>query len=774
MTSSSPAVRKSALERVLDFVGSVPFGITMMVLILAWCWIGSAGAAPFADWFVRQTFEKTEMEWFTWWPFNLMMVLLALSISIVTVRRIPFNLPNLGVWVIHSGVVVLVIGGFVYFGLKIEGDIAVFRRAAVLRAGGGEPARLTLQPGAITHVSGPAGTYDVRVVDLNPTYELLTGTDKGKKTFSAQLMIEPRGGQAFIRQLLAGYPEYTEDVVPGQGRAIKVIGRKLVDENFRAELDFAPSDRLFIEGRRALHVRFSGERDWSELPLSGLPRYREHLSGPNEAWIRPGDKAPPIRQLSIRPAESIDRPEFKDVTFRVTGYLPFATLQESWEPGGEGLNPYLAFTAQAGQSTMSGELLAGDPTRTSTTLFDGVDVTFRWLNDAAELDALRSPQPPRVVVRVPARGIAHEIALADLMARDVPVPGTPYRVHGTQYYPTWTLPDGKASSMVLVRVTGEGKPFLRAIVSPQAEQTHDLDDAGQPLGRSAAPGLGIELKNAVAPGLVLVAGAAGMHALLVNQGGQALHQPFEIGRAVTFLDGALSVRVDRVERSVVRSERPVIIPASERDAKAGLSYSVIKVEAQRGDVKRDVWLEYSHYNYPTRVGYFPKRVRIAGLPPIELVYSRPTLRLPAPVALDEFQLEVFPGGTRERDYISLVRFHENGEWTEPTAVHSNNPTEHEGWWYFQSTWDPPEPGARYAGMNYTGLGVGNRHGVGILLAGGLMTVLGTLWAFYVKPVILRRRVRSILAARETAAAQAAVATVTPAPAEAVGAGGGTR
>jgi hypothetical protein len=42
-------------------------------------------------------------------------------------------------------------------------------------------------------------------------------------------------------------------------------------------------------------------------------------------------------------------------------------------------------------------------------------------------------------------------------------------------------------------------------------------------------------------------------------------------------------------------------------------------------------------------------------------------------------------------------------------------------------------------MNYTGLGVGNRHGVGTMLLGSVLTVLGTLWAFYVKPLILRRR-----------------------------------
>jgi hypothetical protein len=139
------------------------------------------------------------------------------------------------------------------------------------------------------------------------------------------------------------------------------------------------------------------------------------------------------------------------------------------------------------------------------------------------------------------------------------------------------------------------------------------------------------------------------------------------------------------------------------------------------------------------VGFYPRRVTLPSGRQVELLYSRETLKLPAPVALEEFQLEVYPGGEKERDYKSLVRFHENGRWSEIEEVHSNNPTEHDGWWYFQSTWDPPDERAGYAGMNYTGLGVGNRHGVGTMLLGSVLTVLGTLWAFYVKPVILRRR-----------------------------------
>jgi hypothetical protein len=152
-----------------------------------------------------------------------------------------------------------------------------------------------------------------------------------------------------------------------------------------------------------------------------------------------------------------------------------------------------------------------------------------------------------------------------------------------------------------------------------------------------------------------------------------------------------------------------------------------------------VWLDYSHYAHPNRGGFHPAVVPLDDGRRLELLFSRASMELSTEVALEEFQLEVFPGGERERDYISLVRFREGDAWSEVREVRSNQPTEQDGWWFFQSTWDPPAPQMNYAGMNYTGLGVGNRHGVVIMLLGGVLTVVGSIWAFYVKPVLIRRR-----------------------------------
>jgi hypothetical protein len=72
-------------------------------------------------------------------------------------------------------------------------------------------------------------------------------------------------------------------------------------------------------------------------------------------------------------------------------------------------------------------------------------------------------------------------------------------------------------------------------------------------------------------------------------------------------------------------------------------------------------------------------------------------------------------------------------------IRSNVPTGHAGWWLFQSTWDPPSPETGYSGLNFSGVGVANRHGVGAMLAGAIIVSFGLIWAFYVKPTLLNRR-----------------------------------
>ena len=62
--------------------------------------------------------------------------------AIVTIRRIRLNVVNLGVWMIHVGVIVLALGSIYYFTTKVEGDTPVIRRNIVVTLDDGRSATL--------------------------------------------------------------------------------------------------------------------------------------------------------------------------------------------------------------------------------------------------------------------------------------------------------------------------------------------------------------------------------------------------------------------------------------------------------------------------------------------------------------------------------------------------------------------------------------------------------------------------------------------------------
>ncbi|OUX03336.1 MAG: hypothetical protein CBD91_00265, partial [Phycisphaeraceae bacterium TMED231] len=124
-----------------DLFSNVKFGILLLVLLFVYMSVGSAGVvypvhpnllhpdawthAQLRQW---RNLEMTEFEWFHWWPFNLLMILLCVNMTVTTLRRIPLNTINLGVWMIHTGIITLSLASVYYFATKIEGDAPVARR----------------------------------------------------------------------------------------------------------------------------------------------------------------------------------------------------------------------------------------------------------------------------------------------------------------------------------------------------------------------------------------------------------------------------------------------------------------------------------------------------------------------------------------------------------------------------------------------------------------------------------------------------------------------
>ena len=96
------------LRSLLDLFSSVRLGITLMVLIFLYSAVGSAGLPvhwnvlrPDAWLPLREAFDLSEFRWFNWWPFALLIALFCVNLSVTTIRRIPFNRVNLGVWITY-------------------------------------------------------------------------------------------------------------------------------------------------------------------------------------------------------------------------------------------------------------------------------------------------------------------------------------------------------------------------------------------------------------------------------------------------------------------------------------------------------------------------------------------------------------------------------------------------------------------------------------------------------------------------------------------------
>jgi len=228
-----------------------------------------------------------------------------------------------------------------------------------------------------------------------------------------------------------------------------------------------------------------------------------------------------------------------------------------------------------------------------------------------------------------------------------------------------------------------------------------------------------------------------------------IDEPVAIAPAVT-----LAVRQFAAHSQLVT--RPSIVPRAQRDREIdaiGVA-RMVRAQVPGAGGTEETWLPFHLFAFERpedvlmRFRYEPTTLELPDGRVIEMMYSRARHRLPAPVVLDDFRISTHIGGyagtnTSVRDWTSVVRFADGDGWAEPEEVSLNAPREHDGFWFYQAQWDPPlaaqegRPGS--AGLNYTVLGVGNRQGVLVQLAGCCLAVLGMIYAFYIKPMIRRRR-----------------------------------
>ncbi len=803
-SAGSPQSSGGILAVPLRIFSSIWTGVILLTLLGAYCAFGSIGLwlpghlglandswiydiyfiIPWTQIHFRQApgMEMTEFEWFHFWPFDLLIALICTNIVVVTLRRIPFKPVNYGVWMIHTGILTLSAGSVWYFSTKIEGDSPVLRRQIVIEAPGQEAVTMPAIPGNQTEVGG----YFFRVTSIDPEWELLSGDDEGARAFSVTIVVQPPDGEMFLRQVIADYPQYTEDLVrsanPQQpfARAIKERGTALIDEDLSIELAYAPEKYLYLANNIskswALYLREKGATQWYQRPIDGLPLYNDYIVDRSDVWYDgPGQISPNPLDITVPSFEEGD--PLAGIDLHISSYLRYAFMEDRKIPGGDTLDPAVAVRI----NTPTGEprefdLAPIDPSSVDDRL------RFVWVNSIEQRDTLAQPRSKAVRIEIPGTNIAITEPITALVGADgdfTPIPDTEYAYRVRSANDGLQI-GGRLVSVAFVDVIHGSDMFHRWVFSdPRLVRDNIVDpETLQPIAeRPVDEGIVMSYEPGYTPPPALVIGGPESDdiGVQINTEGAPEFHVLEINESLELPEG-FSLQITRFAAFRYSSLRPLVVPRRQRNSEAREQFAKAKVSFPPNVASTSVWAPYQHYPFERaydalgrfamrRYGYGPETIVLNDGRTIEIILSRERMELGHAVVLDDFQIDEHVGGfsgqtTSILNWTSLLRFRDGDKWSEPAPVRVNEPTEHDGLWFFQAGWDPPdeprfESDPSSAGSNFTVLGVGNRNGVGVQLAGCIIAVTGMLYAFYVKPVIKRRRQKAVFA--QVAASQSASA-----------------
>ncbi|MCA9251688.1 MAG: hypothetical protein KDA54_11200 [Phycisphaerales bacterium] len=761
MQNESTSARRpfNPIRALYDLISSVWFGIFLMFLLFVYMSIASAGILhpldynkPFGTWtrwIVREYFNKTEMEVFAWWPFTLLMGLFTLNMIVVTLRRIRLTVLNLGVWLIHGGIVILTLGSVYYFHNKLEGDTPVFRRSIVINVpGAAAPSRLVVRPQNNVFVLGDGGEYGFSISSINPNWPLLSGEDKGKTACSVNVAVTTPT-QSFIRQMLIGYPQYTEDIIPGKGRAVKSTGKKLLDESIDLAFVYEPQTKYYIADTAALYVRRVGESEWVERPIEGLPHYADRIAQRSDVWVsRDGVDINP-KPLDISVPKVAENDPLGDLGVHVTGRLHYSTGDKTeWVPNGKNLNPMMKVTFDGGGHETQFSMFAFNPKLGEV---DPTMVAFHWAENEQQRLGFGRTTGNMLSIRVPEQDKTVRLSVDAANTFDenenlefTKIEDTDWSYRLKSFHPSFPMGNGRRVPIVVVELKS-GDRTIKRWVTDDPTRAQDMTGSQQ----FGPPDPAVEVTFNPGALVTLVAGPNPEN-IEVFVGSADDRRPVQVGQTIDLGSGIRMKILESISHAQPET-RPVLIAKQDRDPKAGNVFSRIKLELNSGNWSTTKWLPYHRYPFaneqyavPGRFVYRPTRCLLPDGTQVELLFSRRSEMLPAPLALDDFELKVHTGGfvsgntASVRDFVSILRPFKNGEWQAPITTSLNKPAEFADLYYFQAEWDPGE-------MAFTGLGVGNRDGVYIQLLGTCIAVFGMIYVFYIKPVIKRRRQQAVWA-----------------------------
>lgn len=685
--------------------------------------------------------EMSELEFYSWWPLRVVLLLFVLNMVVATIRRIEFSFVNIGVLTVHSGIVTIALGSVVYGSLKQEGDM-------LLQAGppdaGGAPTPGPIERGFYDNTAvaiwaqqsplpaGSPGGWEQRPLPWLPRYNdyNLAAAGPGETGFVQHPGLRDLGPIAIDA------PSTTSNMahrVIADDVTLKIVGYSsyatLTSRWVAPPTDQAPSaDAAATGGMR----------------LRELEAYLTTPEAQNAAETRPqktfrflpdspGQRVEVLDVLGVEYVRGMDPRRWEELQTPLPKGFLHALIVEHPASGFRSVYP-----VQAGQ-----RLKVGDT---------GYELEVRSLE----------PTPPFPIVT---RGYQNAISSVAIVRVTPPQPAA----------------EGDAK-----RVAFERWVYFRFPEISQ-DMLDTLNERGMPMRRDADPALKITYIDASILQVYLDERPTdGTVRAIVRMRGEAptVSEGLKPG---DFLQIAPSLKLKLGLRSdnATLVEAPLAVPPEEQTKSDIGTHKRAAVAVEVGlktdpAFRRTVWLPFTQY-----MGLGTDLERAVDLPDgrrLSLAFGRVWHSLPFELRLTDFQMDPYPHSDTPRDYRSdlMVMSKWGGVYQDRQRKTSLNepllvrvpfipredvpaPVNWAGrlwsvlipnqYKFSQAGWDAagwretkaladagqaPRPIARF-----TILGVGNNPGIYVIAAGAVMMSVGIPWAFYVKPAILRYRKKKI-------------------------------
>ena len=686
-------------------LNSVPFGIALMASIAVFMavgsgrpWLRSAGLDQwpiFRDWF-----DKTDLEFFNAWPLKTLMALLVANLVVVTWRKIPLTPPRYGVWCIHAGIITLILGAAVHYSRKLEGRVMIFA--------------------------------------------------------------DPQAGPNTV-------------------------------ENY------------YDKDERALYVR-TGRDVPAMFPLPTLPRFQQYddRDGTAGALRRRGGLTNLAPVLTVRDqhgnpvSENVaEQVNVKgDLRVDVVGFYPYAEVRTTFDttdPASHTSGVELSMTDVNDPGLASDWYLVSSDPRFATDTRHAVDLQHVD-GDAAVAAKLGEAAGQLFHIDVTTPGAKEPASMYVKLGDTVPIGKTGYTLAVLRYDPSWSMSGTRESVRALeMMVSAPTQRFRRMVLENKPVQTDfALDAAGAgPMGKRQMKPLDEGLKvafrvedpyrllpseNSVKHTLVTPAGSKELVDVETGFDSPAVVRHFAEGTGEIVLPmpaeemadaaaegGHPAMHVKAERRDHLKAEDHVApVPPNKRDENADENgdFQVAKLRLHLGDWSQELVVPFTQAAHdklrqdPWRGGFVTLPGAVA---PLQFTLGNTLRPLPTRLTLEAFKAEPYAGApdtpsSMYENYRSTVTVGGADDSDTRTEVASlNNPIYFDGgrWLFFQASYDPNLP------HQWTMLGIGNRPATRVMMVGCVMIVAGLLYAFYVKPVIIRRmKERAIASAAAVKAARA--------------------